>query len=340
MKKVTIAKSMVLILVLAGVLMVGASVSGASDWPKRPITLVIPFSPGGATDLIGRALKPHMEKILGVPMAATNMPGAATAVGHQYVWDAPHDGYTLLVQPTDIVSIAVMGQSKFTYKDWQILGVAAAVPAAFVVHPDSPFKSLKDLVTEMHRRSVTVAVAGAGCAWSRATALMSRTLGTKPPQLVPMGGGYPAAVSAMKKEVDVGACGLPEAIELIRGKKVRVLAYWGAEDYLDKTVGVIPSIASIFPEFKGYLPFGGWVGMALPKGTPSEVVDKTQRAFDYAIGTPEFKKFCEDNTFLLLGLTGKDAVDFVARSTSVNAWLLYDLGIATLSPSQFDIPKP
>ncbi|MCR4426112.1 MAG: tripartite tricarboxylate transporter substrate binding protein [Firmicutes bacterium] len=328
--------SLALMICLASTGLVGAS----TDWPKRPITLIIPFAPGGATDLVARALKPHMEKVLGVPMAATNMAGAATAVGHKFVWDAPHDGYTLLTQPTDITSIAVMDQYKSTYKDWHVLGVAVAVPAVFVVHPDSPYKTIQDMVADMMKRQITVSVAARGCAWTRAIMLFSNVLGTKPPQLVPMGGGNPAAVSAMKKEVDVGACGLPEAIDLIMGKKLRVLGFWGAEDVEVPGYGIIQSIAKSYPQLAEFLPFGGWVGMSYPKDTPAAILEKAQKAYDYAVSTPEFTKFVKDSYFALVGLTGPAAADYVAKSTSVNAWLLYDLQIAPISPAEFGIPRP
>lgn len=312
----------------------------APGYPSRPITMIIPFAPGGATDLIARALKPHMEKNLGISIAATNMAGAATAVGHQYVWDAPHDGYTILVQPTDIVSIAVMEQSKFTYRDWHVVGVAAAVPAALVVSPDSPIKTIQDLVAEMMKRSITVSVAAKGCAWTRTIMLMARTLGTKDPQLVPMGGGNPAAVSAMKKEVDLGACGLPEAIDLILGKKLRVIGYFGAADVELPGVGTVPSISKAYPQLGKFLPFGGWVGMSVPKDTPTDIKEKLQQAYDYAVSTPEFKKFLADSYFASVGVTGEKAEAYVSLSTSVNAWLLYDLGMAPKSPAEFNIPRP
>ena len=334
--RIALFSSLVVALVIAGV----GSTGAAAPWPSRPITLIIPFAPGGATDLIARALKPHMEKALGVPMAATNMPGAATAVGHQYVWDAPHDGYTVLTQPTDITSIAVMEQSKFTPKDWHVFGVSVAVPAVFVVHPDSPYKTVQDMVADMNKRQITVAVAARGCAWTRAVMLFANTLGTKAPQLVPMGGGNPAAVSAMKREVDVGACGLPEAIELILGKRLRVLAYFGGEEVELAGVGKVPSIGQVYPALKQFLPFGGWVGISVPKDTPAAVVEKIQKASDYAVSTPEFAKFVKESYFANVGLTGKAAADYVDKSTSVNAWLLYDLGIAPKSPAEFGIARP
>lgn len=330
---------LLLSLVIVSAIAAGAG-QAASDYPSQPITYVIPFAPGGATDLIGRALQPHIEEYLGVPLAAINMPGAATAVGHEYVYNAPRDGYTVLVQPTDIVSIAVMGQSELTHRDFTVLGVAAAVPATLVVHPNSPFKTLEDLVAAMKERTLTFGGADSGCAWTRSTNLLATEVGTKPPLMVPMGGGYNAAVSAMKREVDVGACGLPEAIELIRGGSLRALTTFGARDYHEEGLGTIRSVGSVYPQLQPYLPNGGWVGVAIPKDMPADITAKLQEAVSYAMSTDEFQKFCADNAFEFVGLTGEEAAEYVATSTSVNAWMLYDLGVAPISPAEFGIPRP
>lgn len=328
---------------LAGVLVIlvlicwSGVASASAEWPQRSILMVIPFNPGGATDQIGRTLEPLMEEKLGVPIAAQNMPGGATSIGNQYVFDAPHDGYTILVEPTDITSIAVMGQSKLTWQDWNILGVAAAVPAVFVIHPDSSIKSIAELATVMKEKQLSVGVAASGCAWTRAISLFAKENGVKQPMLVPMGGGHPAALAALKKEVDLAVCGVPEAIDLIKGKKLTALAYMGAEDIQEP---FIPAITKAFPGFNKFVPFGGWVGMAVAKGTPVNVVAKLQNAYNYAVNSNKFKEFLAENNFLEVGLSGEDAEEYVAVSTSVNAWLLYDLGVAPISPEEFEIPRP
>ena len=107
------------------------------DFPTRDITMIVPFGAGGATDLICRTLAAEMEKELGVSIAVTNMPGSASAVGTEYVYEADHDGYTILGYPTDITSIKVMGQSDLTYEDWNALVIGCAVPTSIVVKPDS-----------------------------------------------------------------------------------------------------------------------------------------------------------------------------------------------------------
>lgn len=310
-----------------------------SDYPNRPITMIVPFGPGGATDQIGRTMAAHMEKTLGATITVTNMPGGASAVGNEYVMNAKHDGYTVLVEPTDITSIAVMGQSNLTYRDWAIIGVAAAVPTTFVVNPASDIQNLKDLEAALKSRKLSIATSDSGCAFTRSMGLFCNAVGADFPTFVPSGGGGPAAVSSVKNEVDGTACGLPEAIEYIRANQLRSLCVWSPEDVEVEGYGTIPSVAKDYPDLAEYLPNGGWVGMAVPKDTPEDVIAKLTEAFKIAYSSDEFQAFCKDRFFTPVGLTGDKAVEYVANTESINAWLLHDMGLTAKSPEEFGIKR-
>lgn len=332
-------RKLVALLVLLACCLPMAMARDKGVYPSRSILMIVPFGPGGATDLMARKAQPMMEKTLGQPIAVQNMPGGATAIGQQYVQDAKHDGYTVLALPTDITSVAIMGQSKLTYKDWAFVGVAAAVPSAFVVHPDSRFKSIEDLVAVMKTTKLTCAVADSGCAWTRAVGLFCKELNLIVPQFVPSGGGHNAAVSAMKKEVDFAACGLPEAIDLIEGDKLRTLAYWGDVEVTLPNGNKIPTIGAKYPTLNKYTPFGGWVGMAVPANTPKDVLDKLINAYKAAIGDKSFTDFCAERHFILVGKYGADADAYVKDSTSINAYLMYDLGFTKTNPTKLGIQR-
>jgi len=337
MKKRVLLSLIILACVTLSVFAQGAA--EASAFPVRPLVMIVPFNPGGATDLLARKAQPKMEEILGKPIAVQNMAGGATAIGNQYVMDQAHDGHTLLAQPTDITSIAIMGQSKLTSDDWSFLGIAAAVPSVFVVHPDSKIKTIQDLVAVMKTKKLTAAVAASGCAWTRAIGLFADQLKLTLPQFVPSGGGYTAAVSAMKKEVDFAACGFAEAIELIKGGELRALAYWGVEPVTLPNGTVVPTFGSVYPALKTFEPFGGWVGMAVPKGVPADVLAKLINAYDVAIHQPDFIEFCKQSSFMFMGKIGADADAFAKLSTSVNAYLMYDLGFTPTDPATLGIQR-
>ncbi len=305
-----------------------------NDYPNRSITLVVPFDAGGATDLIARAMQPKMEEYLGTTIAVQNMSGGSTAVGNQFVLDADPDGYTLVFQATEIANIWTMNQSDITYRDFSYVGMAAAVPGILVVHPDSPLNTLEDLAAAIKNEQLTVGVCGGGCAWTLTMGLFVDSVGGISPEYIAMGSGKNAAIAAMKGEVDVGSCGIPEVIELLQGGELKALGGFTAEDVEIEGYGTVSSIAKTCPDLAGFLPYGGFVGMAAPNDVPQEIVDKLCEAFAYAWEDAEFQNYLESSYFVPLGTTGKDAQEYVAMRESLNASLLWDLGIGQRDPAE------
>lgn len=314
------------------------------DFPTRDISMIVPFGAGGATDLICRTLASEMEKELGVSIAVTNMPGSASAVGTEYVYEADHDGYTILGYPTDITSIKVMGQSDLTYEDWNALVIGCAVPTSIVVKPDSPYQSLEELVAAMKKDQLTIATSDSGCAFTRGLGLI---LQQEPeciqPELIPSGGGANAALSAVKGDVDAAACGLPECIEYVRSGDLKVLTYMGSGAItIDGANGPIdiPWVCDVYPQLKDNMPFGGWVGMAVAADTDPEIYEILRQAAVKAYESDAFQEFVEQKTFVPVGLTGKDANDWAESTSYINSWMLYDMGFTTTSPETFGWAHP
>lgn len=302
-------------------------------YPNRFITLVVPYDAGGATDLLARAMQPKMEEYLGTTIAVQNMSGGNTAVGNQFVLDADPDGYTIVMQATEIANLWTMNQSDITYRDFSYVGMTAAVPGILVVHPDSPLNTLQDLSDAIQSEQLTVGVCGGGCAWTLTMGLFVDSVGGTSPEYIAEGSGKNAAIAAMKKEVDVGSCGVPEVVELLQGGELKALGAFTAEDIEIEGYGKIESIANTCPELAQFLPYGGFVGMAAPNDVPQEVVDKLCEAFAYAWDDPELQAYMESSHFVPLGYVGKDAEDYVIMRESLNASLLWDLGIGQRDPA-------
>jgi tripartite-type tricarboxylate transporter receptor subunit TctC len=326
-------------LVVATVFAAGQTDVSVDNYPNRSILQIVPFGPGGATDQLARISQKVMEKELGQPFTVQNMAGGGTSIGTQYLMDQKHDGYTVMAAPTDIVSIGVMGQSKFTYRDLSYLGIGTAVPAVFLVHPNSSIKTLEQLVAAMKAKKLTAAVADAGCAWTRATALLCNETGAIIPEFIPSGGGYNAAVAAMKGDVDFACAGFGEAIELIKGGNLRALAYWGEADFRVSDTLVVPTASKSYPQLAKYDPFGGWVGFAVPADTPQAIKDKLTAAYKKALDDPSFDQFCQTNVMLPVKLYGDEAQAFVEMSTRVNAYMLWDLGFAKVDPASLGFAR-
>lgn len=312
----------------------------STEWtPKHPIQIVAPFAAGGAIDLMSRAIQPHLEKKLGTPVAVINMPGGSASVGTEHVYNGKKDGYMSLGISTEIATMGVMGHSKLTVKNWNIIGVTCAVPNVFVVKKDSPIKTLDDLIKKMKEGRVTMSVIAQGCPWSRGGMLLSQLIGSDYPEFVPCGGGFPSAQAALKGEVDVGSCGLPEVVPLLKSGDLRALAYWGLEPFVIEGYGEVPSIQSFLPAAKEHLPFGGWGGLALPEGTPPEIVKKYEEAYKYAIEQQDVKDFISKNAFIPVYLMGDEAVKWIENYTSTAAYMLYDTKAGPVDPETLGIKR-
>lgn len=339
-------KTLALILAVILVLACFAGCGAEEKFPSRNINMIVPFGAGGATDLICRTLAAEMEKELGVSIAVTNMPGSASAIGTEYVYnECEHDGYTILGYPTDITSIKVMGQSELTYEDWNALYIATAVPTAVIVPKDSEYQTLADLVAAMKAGTLTIATSDSGCAFTRGLGLvLQEEPDVNQPTLIPSGGGANAALSAVQGDVDAAACGLPECIEYVRSGDVRVLTYMGNGaldlELNDGTTVTLPWVADDYPQLADQMPFGGWVGMAVPADTDPEIYEILRAACEKAANTDAFKEFMEVKTFVPVGKTGEEANEWAKNSTYVNTWMLYDMGYATTSPDTIGFERP
>jgi tripartite-type tricarboxylate transporter receptor subunit TctC len=167
--------------------------------------------------------------------------------------------------------------------------------------------------------------------WTRAIGLFCKELNLITPQFIPSGGGYNAAVSAMKKEVDFAACGLPEGIDLIQGAKLKALAYWGTTEVILKNGDKVPTLVPSNATLNKYTPYGGWVGMAVPSNTPQTVIDTLIHAYKTAVNDQSFFDFCNERYFSKVGKYGKDADEYAKESTSTNAYLCMTLALPNRS---------
>jgi tripartite-type tricarboxylate transporter receptor subunit TctC len=314
------------------------------DWPTRPINMIISYAAGGGTDLSARALKSYMEERLKATIVPVNVVGAMGAIAAKQVMDSPKDGYTWLFTAECISHFpAVETSGNISYKDFEIIGIATGGVPTFSVAMDSPIKDGNDFVARLKKGDMTASTSGAICPWGLGLAVLNDTVGGKV-KYVPFGGGYPAAVAAMKKESDVGCSDVGEITVLLRGKQLRAITYMKKEDRHVEGYGTIPSILRFVPEIEPKLDKlgAGTMGrvLVLPKGTPPEIVSKVIDAFDYAVNQRGFKDFCDGRGFIISGVSGKKAEQVIINATSINSWTLYNLGMAKRSPAELGIPKP
>jgi tripartite-type tricarboxylate transporter receptor subunit TctC len=335
MKKSLVLSCAVLALALA----VGAQdLAAQPKWkPTHPITVIVPWPAGGASDTTGRMIAGMMEPILGQRMVIVNTPGGSGAIGMKEAWDRPHDGYTLAANATaSTVSYAVLGRMEQTHRDW-IYFLPIFTPNVIAVKNDSPLKSVEDLIAAMKARpnAVTVASAGVGSSGYLGAEIFKAATGTTY-RHVPYAGGAPAVIAVASGEAEVVMQLSVEVAELLRSKKLRALAVTTREPLEIEGYGAVPPITKALPKFEDY---GAYFGLMAPRDLPKDVIATLEEAFQKAAATQGVKDYARTKGGVAISIYGEKSVELTERLARKEAWILFDAGIAAKNPTDLKIPK-
>ncbi|AOB33503.1 hypothetical protein AKI39_07435 [Bordetella sp. H567] len=265
---------------LLALLVLGAPPAGAaSDYPAKPITLVVPFPPGGPTDSSARLFGKVMGERLGQAVIVENRAGAGGTVGTAAVTRAPADGYTLLWGGTSSMVVAPALYPHLQYdpvKSFTPIGMAVRGPLILVGRPDFPPDTLAALVAYAKDHRVTVASAGTGSIDHLAAELFNKTAGLHLLH-VPYRGGAPAMTDVMGGQVDLLFDTVTLLYPQIAAGKLRAYATTGAHRYAK--LPDVPTLAEALGQpYEAY----SWFGLLAPAGTPRPVVDKLAAALTAA----------------------------------------------------------
>ena len=327
------------ILWLCLVVLLAAGPALASEWkPTKPITAIVPWPAGGATDLTVRILASEMEKVLGQRISVVNTPGATGAIGMKNAYDAARDGYTWSSNSdTSLVNYPVLELMKTTHRDW-VQWYALFTPCIVSTTADYPAKDLADLVKMMKDKPGQVAVASAGVGSSGHTALeVFKSVTGVTVRHVPYAGGNPAVVATVAGESNVVMQLSMEQADMIRAKKLKPLANLSNRVLNISGYGEIPPATRFYSNFPLT---GSHFGIMIPKGVPAEVVSAVSKAFDVAAKSDALKKFADEKAVFLVNLKEDEAMKMAEETASITTWTLFDNGAAKISPAQFNISKP
>jgi tripartite-type tricarboxylate transporter receptor subunit TctC len=339
-KKISI--SALSILGLALTLPLAGTAQAQAKWPAQDISVVVPYPPGGGTDLTTRALAEEMGKALKTTISVINQPGAAGSIGTIGVWNKPHNGYTIAANGLlAFSSYAVMGYTENTYKDWNIW-VATYSPNAIVTKggADAKYKSMNDLLAALKAKpgEITFGTAGVGSGGYMGAEVLK--MGTKLAyKHISYQGGAPAIIGGLSGEVDIVPQLLMEMVDHIRAGKMNALAVLMDQPFKLSGAADIPAITASVPDIKPYLPMGESFGIMVPKDTPANVVQAIDDAFKIAVNSDTMKKFAAEKGSVVLALSGEAAQAHVAKLSSIVSWTLFDGGTAKISPEKFGFPK-
>jgi tripartite-type tricarboxylate transporter receptor subunit TctC len=276
-----------LVVVLA--LALAAPAWAQEPYPTRPITIVVPFPPGGVADLTARPLAPALERVLKQPVVVTNKQGAAGAVGMQSVAVAKPDGYTLMVALVSISTIpevdTLLGRAPAYTRD-QLVGIARlnADPPVLVVGAERPWKSLEELVDDArkHPGEITYASSGLYGASHVPMEMLLHAAGVKMRHLPTTGGG-PATTAVLGGHAALWPSPPGIALPHIKARKLRPLATFGAARLA--ALPDVPTLKELGYDVEYYL----WAGLFAPRGLPPAVLATLRDATRRAVQDPEFK---------------------------------------------------
>jgi tripartite-type tricarboxylate transporter receptor subunit TctC len=258
-------------------------------YPSKPITMIVPFPPGGVADIVGRPLAVQMEKTLKQPVVVINRTGAGGAVGMAAVAKAAPDGYTILMGLSSIsifpVSDRINGKTpSYEMKDFAPIALITADPTVLVVSADSPWKNLKEFVesAKAYPGKINYSSSGTYGTLHVSMEIFANAAGIKLFH-IPYGGGGPALTALLGGQVHALASGPAPAVGQIKAGKMRALASWSSE-----RLALMPDV----PTFKelGYdAEFYIWSGVFAPAAIPTQVLDRLRASVREAANSAEFK---------------------------------------------------
>jgi len=263
--------------------------SWAQDYPTKPVTMIVPFPPGGVADIVGRPLAAVMEKSLKQPVVIVNRTGAGGAVGMAAVAKSAPDGYTILMGLSSI-SVFPVGdringkQPAYEMADFAPIALVTADPTVLVVRADGPYKSVKDFVAAAKANPGKINYSSAGV-YSTLHVAMEIFAQAADIKLfhVPYQGGGPAVTALLGGQVDALASGPAAAIGQIKGGKMRALASWSTERL--KLLPDIPTFKELGYDAEFYI----WSGVFAPAKTPPAVLGRLRAAVREAANSGEFR---------------------------------------------------
>jgi tripartite-type tricarboxylate transporter receptor subunit TctC len=260
--------------------------AAADNYPTRPIHVIVPFAPGGASDLAIRLLQPGLEKVLGQQIVVDNKSGAAGNIGMEYAARSEADGYTLFFGNVGTIAINPNFYADLKVKpahDFAPISLVSETPGIFITRPDFPSNSLKEMVNYVKARPGKVNYAAAGISTLNTLEMeqFEQIAGLKMVQVPYKGGAGPAVVDLMGGHVDVMCVTYSSALPFVKAGKLKGLAVTTKERLPD--LPNVPTVVELgYPESVS----SSWQGLFAVAGTPQPIIARLHKAVVTALADP------------------------------------------------------
>ena len=308
---------------LAAVLATGVA---AQQYPSKPIRLMVPFPPGGSTDIVARIVAQKLGAQLGQQLVIENRGGAGGTLGTAVVAKATADGYNLVVGTTSTHVVAPSVYQKLDYdpvKDFAPISLMAVTPYLLVVNPNVPAKSLKDLVELMRSQPGKLNYASAGVGSTTHLAMEMLKGASKTYALhIPYNGNGPAGTAVIAGQVEILFGSLPAVLPHAKSGRVRALAVG-----TPKRSPSLPDVATVsesgYPGFDASL----WLALMAPAGTPAPVIERLNREVIAAVSSKETAETLDKNGAEPLTSTPAELAAMIKDGVAKYAKVVKDAGV-------------
>jgi tripartite-type tricarboxylate transporter receptor subunit TctC len=275
----------------AAALLLAMSPAGAqAPFPNKPITMIVPFPPGGLADIVARPVADAMSRDLGQPVVIENKAGAGGGIGMALASKSPPDGYTVLMSLSSLTVLpeadVVLGrQQMFALNSLRPIARFTADPTVLAVRAEAPWKTVKDFVEDAKKRPGAINYGSSGNYGTMHVPMeiLSQNAGIKMTH-VPFTGAGPAVVALLGGQIDAVSSGPATVLQHVKAGKLRVLAHWG-----NGKLEALPDVPSL--KDAGYnAEYAQWSGLFVPAGTPEPVAQRLRAAARAAAMDPKVKE--------------------------------------------------
>jgi len=266
-----------------------ARAEDAEDYPSHPVSFIVPFAPGGGTDVLARVLGQKLEARLGKSFVVENRPGSGTVIATNFIAKSPPDGYTIMMSVSSLAIDATL-YKKLPYdpaKDLALVALVATVPFVLVVNTSSPVQTVDDLIKLAKTRPLNYGSGGIGTFHHLAAALFTSMAGIKATH-VPYHGTAPALTDLMGGYIQFMFSDLGPALPLITAGKLRALAVTTKQQF--PSLPDVPPLADAVPGFD----LAAWQGVIAPSGTPQPILVKLNDAINMIVGMEDVHSRLKD----------------------------------------------